>query len=232
MLVTDPETEFEEELHAFDSDVDVAIQCFYTWQTVHAAARQSRKTYDLLNRNAGFWVLALGSIQPNSLIAFGRIFETDKRTHNVGGLLQLAEANVSIFSKAAVRRRKNKDLANTSHLIDEFMSSVHDPTLSDFKRLTSFVDARREVYARCYKQLRDKVYAHKDRTDISGFVAKTNTRELGRLVSDLRILHYVLWHWLRNGREPSFSPLRHSAGKQIKQDTRTFLKYLTSCCSS
>jgi hypothetical protein len=80
MLVTDPETEFEEELHAFDSDVDVAIQCFYTWQAVHAAARQSRKTYDLLNRNAGFWVLALGSIQANSLIALGRIFDTDKRT--------------------------------------------------------------------------------------------------------------------------------------------------------
>jgi hypothetical protein len=115
------------------------------------------KTYDLLNRNVGFWVLALGSIQPNSLIAFGRIFETDKRTHNVGGLLQLAEANVSIFSKAAVRRRKNKDLANASHLIDEFMSSVRDPTPSDFKRLRSFVDARRKVYARCYKQLRDKV---------------------------------------------------------------------------
>ena len=205
---------------------------FYTWQTVHVAARQSQKTYDLLNRNAGFWVLALGSIQANSLIALGRIFDTEKRTHNVGRLLQLAEANVSIFSKAAVRRRKNKDLANASHLIDEFISSVHDPTLSDFKRLTSFVDARRKVYARYYKQLRDKVYAHKDRTDISGFVAKTNTRELGRLVSDLRILHYVLWHWLRNGREPRLSPLRHSAGKQIKQDTRTFLKYLTSCCSS
>jgi hypothetical protein len=144
---------------------------FYTWQTVHVAARQSQKTYDLLNRNAGFWVLALGSIQANSLIALGPIFDTEKRTHNVGRLLQLAEANVSIFSKAAVRRRKNKDMANASHLIDEFISSVHDPTLSDFKRLTSFVDARRKVYARCYKQLRDKVYAHKDRTDISGFVA-------------------------------------------------------------
>jgi hypothetical protein len=74
-----------------------------------------------------------------------RIFDTDKRTHSVGRLLQLAETNVSIFSKAAVRRRKNKDLANANHLIDEFMSSVHDPTPSDFKWLRSFVDARRKV---------------------------------------------------------------------------------------
>ncbi len=225
-LVTDPEAEFEEELQAFDNDVDVAIQCFYTWQTVHAAARKSRKVYDLLNRNAAFWVLGLGSIQANSLIALGRIFDTDKRTHNVSRLLKLAEENPAIFSKAAVRRRKNKDLANARHLVDDFMSNVKEPLALDFKRLRSFADARRKVYERCYKQLRDKVYAHKERTDISAFVAQTNTQELGRLVSDLRILHGALWHWLRNGRKPRLSPLRHSAGKQIKRDTHKFLTAL------
>lgn len=225
-VVTDPETEFEDELQAFDNDVDVAIQCFYTWQTVHAAARKSQKVYDLLNRNAAFWVLAMGSIQANSLIALGRIFDTDKRTHNVRRLLQLAEGNIAIFSKSAVRQRKNKDLANASHLIDDFMSNVQDPLASDFKRLRSIIDERRKVYERCYKQLRDKVYAHKERTDLAAFVAKTNTQELGRLISDLRILHGALWHWLRNGRKPRLSPLRHSAGKQIKRDTSKFLKSL------
>jgi len=227
-VVTDPEAEFEEALQAFDNDVDVAIQCFYTWQTVHAAARKSRKVYDLLNRNAAFWVLALGSIQANSLVALGRVFDTDKRTHNVSRLLKLAEGDPAIFSKAAVRRRKNKDLANASHLIDDFMNSVEEPRVLDFKRLRSFVDARRKVYERCYKQLRDKFYAHKDRTDISGFVAKTNTLELGRLISDLRELHGALWHWFRNGRRPRLSPLGHSAGKQITRDTLKFLKSLVS----
>jgi len=121
---------------------------FYTWQTVHAAARKSRKVYDLLNRNAAFWVLALGSVQANSLIALGRIFDKDNRTHNVSRLLKLAEANPAIFSKAAVRRRKNKDLANASHLVDDFMSNVKEPRTLDFKRLRSFADARRKVYER------------------------------------------------------------------------------------
>jgi hypothetical protein len=227
-VIADPEAEFEEELQAFDNDVDVAIQCFYTWQAVHTAARKSRKVYDLLNRNAAFWVLALGSIQANSLIALGRVFDKDNRSHNVSRLLKLAEENPTIFSKAAVRRRKNKDLANASHLVDDFMSNVKEPLALDFQRLRSFADARRKVYERCYKQLRDKVYAHKDRSDISAFVAKTNTLELGRLISDLRILHGVLWHWLRNGRAPRLSPLRHSAGKQITRDTRKFLKSLVS----
>jgi|SRR5450631_2563118 len=124
-VVTAPEAEFEQELQAFDNDVDEVVQCFYIWRTVHAVARRSRKVYDLLNRN-GFWVVALGSIQANSLIALGRIFDRDPRTHNVRRLLQLAENNRTLFSKAAIRQRKNKDLANASHLIDDYISNVRD----------------------------------------------------------------------------------------------------------
>lgn len=222
----DPETEFERELQIFGDDLVVAIQCFYVWLTVHAAARKNRNVYDLLNRDAGFWNLAVGSIQANSLIALGRIFDTHRQSHNVKRLLKLAELNIAIFSKVALRKRKNKQSANAHEWIDNYMRNVHVPTASDFKRLWSFVDARRKVYGSCYKQLRDRVYAHKERTDITGFVAKTNTRELGRLLSDLQKLHNVLWDLLQNGRKPRLSPLRHSAGHRIKRDTRKFLKLL------
>jgi hypothetical protein len=225
-VIADPEAEFERELQVFDNDVDEVVQCFYIWRTVHAAARRSRKVYNLLNRNAGFWVVALGSIQANSLIALGRIFDTGKRTHNVRRLLKLAETNRKIFSKAAVRQRKSKDLANAPHLIDDYMSNVRDPTTADFERLQLFVDARRKVYERCYKHLRDKRYAHKERTDISGFVAQTNTQELGRLITDLSKIHRVLWDWHHNGLKPRTSRLRCTAGKQIARDIRKFLKSL------
>src|ERR1019366_5530057 len=219
---TDPETEFELELQIFGDDVDVAIQCFYVWLTVHAAARKNRKVYDLLNRDAGFWNLAIGSIQANSLIALGRLFDRSRDSHNVNRLLKLAELNSTIFSKAALRKRVEKRSPNAHQWIDDFMRNVYDPTTSDFKRLQSFVDARRKVYASCYKQLRDKVYAHKERTDISGFVAKTNTRELGRLLSAMQHLYNVLWDLLQNGRKPRLRPLRHSAGHRIERDTRKF----------
>jgi hypothetical protein len=227
-VIADPEAEFERELQVFDNDVDEVVQCFYIWRTVHAAARRSRKVYDLLNRNAGFWVVALGSIQANSLIALGRIFDTGKRTHNVRRLLKLAETNRKIFSKAAVRQRKSKDLANAPHLIDDYMSNVRDPTTADFERLQLFVDARRKVYERCYKHLRDKRYAHKERTDISGFVAQKNAQELGRLITDLSKIHRVLWDWHHNGLKPRTSRLRGTAGKQIARDIRKFLKSLIS----
>jgi hypothetical protein len=83
--VSNPEAEFQNELRVFDNDVDEAIQCFYIWRTVHAAARKSRRIHDLLNRDAGFWVVALGSIQANSLIALGRIFDRGKIPTTSGG---------------------------------------------------------------------------------------------------------------------------------------------------
>jgi hypothetical protein len=224
--VTDPESEFQNELRVFDNDVDEVIQCFYIWRTVHAAARKSRRVYDLLNRNAGFWVVALGSIQANSLIALGRIFDRGKDTHNVGRLLRLAAKNPAIFSKAALRQRKEKDLANASHLVDDFMKDVKEPTTSDFKRLEQFIEARRKVYEKCYKHLRDKRYAHKQRMDMSGIFAQTNTRELARLVTDLSKLHHVLWHWFRNGVTPRTSRLPGTAGHEIQRKTLKFLRSL------
>jgi hypothetical protein len=68
--------------------------------------------YDLLNRDAGFWNLAIGSIQANSLIALGRIFDTHKQSHNVRRLLELAEQNMAIFSKAGLRKRVEKRSTN------------------------------------------------------------------------------------------------------------------------
>jgi len=104
--------------------------------------------------------------------------------------------------------------------------SVYVPKASDFKRWRSFVESRRKVYESCYKQLRNKVYAHKDRMDIAAFVAKTNIRELGRLVSDMYQLHDALRDLLQNGRKPQLRPLRHSASHRIEQDTHKFLKSL------
>lgn len=226
-LATDPETEFERELHAFGKDADIALQCFYVWLTVHAAARKNLKLYYLLGRDR-FWTLAVGSIQSNCLIALGRIFDKDPRTHNARRLLSLGEHNIAIFSKDALRKRKYKQSANAHEWIEDYMRGIYVPNVSDFKRWQSFVEARRKVYASRYQPLRDKVYAHSERTDVAGFVANTKTRELGRLVSDMYQLHSVLLDLLQNGRKPRLHPLRHSPAHRIQADTRKFLKSLTN----
>jgi hypothetical protein len=98
----------------------------------------------------------------------------------------------------------------------------------DFKRLRSFVDARRKVYGRCYKHLRVKRYAHRERANIRRFFAQTNIKELAQLVTDLSKLHRVLWDWQQNGIRPRTSRLRGTAGNQIRRDTLKFLKSLVA----
>src|SRR5258708_7121524 len=188
--VVGPEAEFEYELQVFDNDVDEVIQCFYIWRTVHAEARKNRRVYDLLNRNAGFWNVALGSIQANSLIALGRIFDRGRDTHNVSRVLRLAGKNPTIFSKAAFRQRKERDFANATNVnalraIDELMERAKEPKSSDFKRLEKFVEARRKVYGKYYNQIRDKRYAHKERTKIRKSFSQTTIRKLPLLLPHL-----------------------------------------------
>lgn len=157
---------------------------------------------------------------------WGEIFDHSHDSHNVKRLLKLIERNPSIFSKAALRKRKEKDLANALHLVDDFMDSVKEPTASDFKWLEDFVKQRRKVYGKCYKQIRDKHYAHKQRGDITVFVAQSDKRELARLVTDLNNLHGAIWHWYRNGVKPQKLHLSRSAGKDVVTRTEKLLRSL------
>ena len=112
-------------------------------------------------------------------------------------------------------------LESTIHII-----GISKPTTSDFKRLERFVEVWRKIYEKCYKQIRDKRYAHKQRMDMSAIFAQTNTRELARLVTDLSKLHRVVWDWYRNGVKPRTSHLRGRAGNEIQKRTLKFLQSL------
>lgn len=96
-IVTDPETEFEKELQVFDNDVDVAIQCIYTWLTVHAAARKNRKIYDLLNRNRG-------------VLGFGFGFYSGQFFDRAGPRFRQRQTNRQCRTTSATGRRKRKHL--------------------------------------------------------------------------------------------------------------------------
>jgi hypothetical protein len=170
--------------------------------------------------------VALGSIQANSLIALGRIFDRDPRTHNVARLLKLAKSNSTIFSKAALKERKKKDLTNEN--LNKFMKNLKEPKSSYFKRLELFVEERRKVYEKCYKQIRDMRYAHQNRGDMRGFYARTNQRELARLLTDMGKLKSALRHWYHNGKNPQPSRLRGTAGREVQKETREFLRSLSA----
>jgi len=222
--ISDQEARFVYELLVFENEVHEAMRCFYIWRTLKKAAPKSRKLLNQLNRNIEFWKTVDNSVQSNSLIVLGRIFDKDE-THNVERLLNLAKSYSAIFSKAAFRRRKEKQNPNASHIVDDLMKRVKEPTGADFRQLEEFVAARRRVYNKCYRKIRDKRYAHRERVDLSGVYALTNTTELSKLLTDLTKLHDELWHWYHNGIKPQMRRRTSSStGKDIEKRTLKLLR--------
>lgn len=227
-LISDQEKRFEYELLVFESEVYEATRCFYIWRALKKAAPKSQKLFHQLNRNAEFWNTVDNSVQSNSLIVVGRIFDEDSRTNSVGRLLRFAKSCSAIFSKAAFRQRKEKQNPNANHIVDDLMKRVKEPTGADFRQLEEFVVARRRVYEKCYKQIRNQRYAHRQReVDLSGVYALTNTTELSKLLTDLEKLHDELWHWYRNGIKPQIRRRTSSAtGEEIEKRTLKLLRSL------
>ena len=117
-------------------------------------------------------------------------------------------------------------MVNAPHLVDNVMKDVKEPTLSDFKWLDEFVKQRRKIYGECYKQIRDKHYAHKQRGGVAVSVAQSDRVELAKLVTDLNNLHGAIWHWYRNGVKPQKLKQSRSAGKDVVKRTEKFIRSL------
>jgi len=223
MTCMSPETRYSRELEQLRRDSNAAIQFLYAWISFHACAGQSIQMCRAINRTPLFWKTNLAALQASLFITLGRIFDSDSKSHSLDRLLREAEKNPTIFSKAALARRKTKQSPGATW-INDYVRDAYVPTAKDFQRLQRYVLTKRLIYKKAYEKIRHKVFAH------SGIVstqksdelfAKTNIIELQRLVLSLSELHEALWQLYVNGRKPaprrlqySISALRRRAAKK------------------
>jgi AbiU2 len=184
--------------------VEIALQFFYGFLAIHACAADTPSVHRLLNTAPLFWNSTLGALQTSTFVVLGRIFDQSS-PHNIGILLALAENNPSIFSKAALKRRKLASAANAPSWIAEYMDTAHVPKPADFRRLRGYASKHRKTYLAKYQDLRHKVFAHKEITDatqISALFARTNIREMQRMLLFCLSLYDALWQLFVNGKKP------------------------------
>lgn len=214
------ERQFEAELEIYRTEVEAALQFFYAFLAVHAAAGDKKSIYRLLNTAPLFWNTVLGGLQTSAFIVLGRVFDHTSQ-HNVGTLIALAQNNPSIFSKAALERRKRRSSSNAHEWIDAYMASVYVPKGSDFRRLQGYVSKHRKTYVVKYRDLRHKVFAHKEIVDaaqVSALFARTNIREMQRMLLFCLSLYDALWSLLMNGKRPILRPRKISVAKIRKRE--------------
>jgi hypothetical protein len=72
----------------------------------------------------------------------------------------------------------------------------------------------RKIYETQYQPIRNKTLAHTeivDDTELAALYAKTNIRDLERLLILLNRFHKALWELFYNGRRPKLRPMRFSS---------------------
>jgi hypothetical protein len=207
------EKEFEEELDIFRKEASAATQFFYSWLAVHATLGEYSQVLNTLNKAPLFWATALGALQQSTFIVLGRIFDRDPRSHGVYKLLRLAQNNPEMFHKDALGERKQRASANASEWLADYLHSKHDLTRADFRRLRAHTNKWHRVYKQAYEPIRNRVFAHNEITSPEAraqLFAKTNVREIQRLMMFLRQLHEGLWEFFNNGYKPILRPQRYS----------------------
>ena len=162
-----------------------------------------------------FGIPNLGALQTGSFIVLGRIFDQSSK-HNVDRLLKIGQTNLSIFSKAALGARRQRDDPDAIAWLGTYLKDVYVPTSKDFRHLRSLVRKHRATYAAKYRDLRHKLFAHKEVSDpaaVSALFAKTNVRELQRILLFLLALYDALWMLFANGRKPVLRMRRYSVAR-------------------
>jgi hypothetical protein len=85
------------------------------------------------------------------------------------------------------------------------MDTAYVPKPADFRRLRGYVSKYRKAYLTKYQDLRHKVFAHREITDatqITALFARTNIREMQRMLLFCLSLYDALWQLFVNGRKP------------------------------
>jgi hypothetical protein len=208
----DAEEEFTRELTVFKGEVDTGIQALFAYLAIHATAHGKDRIQCKLNATPYFWQTVFSSLQSTQFILLGRVFDSDSK-HNVHTLLQLAQTNLGIFSKEAFTRRRRKESANADEWLPEYLKHVYEPTQDDFRRLRKHVARRKNAYMGAYRDIRRKVYAHRElvsQPDLDALFSQTTISGLKGMVIFLSELHETLWELYHNGRKPVLRQQPHS----------------------
>jgi hypothetical protein len=218
-----PEARFERELEQLRRDSDAAIQFLYAWISFHACAGRSTQIRRAISRTPLFWRTNLAALQTALFIALGRIFDRDPKSHSLERLLREAAQNQRIFSRTALARRKAQQSPGATW-INDYVRDAYVPSTADFQRLRYYMQAKRSVYEKAYAKIRHKIFAHSavaSRQKSDELFAKTNIRELQRLVLSLSELHERLWQLYINGRKPAIRRSQYSISSLRRRASRS-----------
>ena len=195
------DTAFGRELEVFRSEEETAQQLFFSYLALHNLPANDRDILRLMNEAPLFWITTRHALLLAAFVVLGRLFDQKSR-HNLDRLLNLAMKDRQLFSKAGLAKRRQKEGMAAAQAA-AYAAEAYEPTAADFRILRKQVATRRRIYEARYRDIRDKIFAHKalsNTADTDQLFKKTNIEEMKALFAFLHALHNALWELLFNGR--------------------------------
>jgi AbiU2 len=146
--------------------------------------------------------------------------------------MSAVSADLKAFSITALEARKISSGLTTEEAA-EYVVDAHELTFKDVRSLRKDVDCWRRVYNKRYRDVRRKVFAHKELSnlaDVNALMAKTNVAELKELFKFLRALGLALWAAYHNGVAVNLDvyDMQMSVGERVHQEGHAILKSMLS----
>lgn len=165
-----------------------------------------KECVDQINKNADFWLIYESSIRTNLFIGIRRLYENKADTFNFQKFIERCENNIEEFSKKSIRKRKINGNDNAHEWIDEYMESVYEATLEDFRSLSRFVRDNSKKMKGMYTNVASTIFAHAvhiDRPEIYDMMKDLELEEIETALNSIWHAYEQIWQMYENGRKPS-----------------------------
>jgi hypothetical protein len=211
------ETEFERELELFRKDEEEAQQHFFCWLAVRSMAAHDEDIGRAMNTTPLFWVTTHKAMLVAAFVSLGRVFDQDSE-HNLDRLMRVTADDLAIFSKDALRSRKEVHISKAE--ASAYVRDAYELKVGDVRALKKQIAAQRKVYETRYRDIRNKIFGHNgipapSNVDaINALFRNTNIEEMKDILGFLHALYGALDQVFLNGRKPEVQSHKFDLARQ------------------
>ena len=197
---------YSEHYKAFSENIGFAARILHYYLRAGALVKDENDHYKALNKNARFWndynFMALQTV----IIFLGKIFDDQRRTHNLTKLIESLSNNLKHFNKSSLRKRKIK-LSGEADWLDKYIEEAHELNAEDIELIKNEADKASALWKK-FEPLRHRFYAHNQmitNKERDALFKGVTYDELQNLVQMLLNIAHVLEQAEINGQKPDFS---------------------------
>lgn len=223
--------EFQQELRYLADEIYSATLSWHSYLTVNTEINANERLLDALNLYPSFWKITFHSLQQNTLLVLGRIFDKNNRSRSIQSIVRVCIEHPEFFSKEALKTRRITEDASVekAEWLNDWLNKAFIPKSDDFGELNVLVQGCITTWSSAYAALRNKLVAHRDKLTKEGaaeIYAKTRVAEITELLQRLHSIEQALVELCMNGRALSFPQRTNPRVAEAEQATKGVLRLI------